>query len=356
MKEIGSIFPLTAEQIYKNEEIPVAFPTEKIFYSLCREALGEIARNCKSSNNTVLLPAYTCQTVIDPFQVQGWNTEFYSIHRDLRIDIGDLRRKVALYSPSIIVVHPYFGMDLNEYEDDTLSSIHKSGIIIIVDLTQCLFSKHEYGYADYIVGSYRKWFPIPDGGFLSTNNNGFEQPREPNVQFSRLQADAMYLRGIYFQDREQLLKDISIRINKEADSVANHTIEPHRMSDLAYNLLQQEDFEFNQRQRLSNFKYLYDNIEDGARVLNVCTNFDYITTAPLYFTLYVRKRKELQSILAQNAIYAPVIWPIEEDKVLITDDVKYIYENLLAIPCDQRYDINDMQRISEILKEFNEKD
>lgn len=353
MKEIGSIFPLTAEQIDKNEGKIASFPHDKIFYSLCREALGEIAHNCKSKEKTVLIPAYTCQTVIDPFQFQGWDIEFYSIHRDLRIDIDDLRKKVEFCSPSIIVVHPYFGMDLNEQEDSVLSSIHNSGTKIIVDITQCLFSRHEYSYADFIVGSYRKWFPIPDGGFLSTNNEGFEQPKETNMKFSRLQSDAMYLRGKYFHDREQLLKDLSIRMNKEADSIANSTMEPHRMSDLAYNLLQQEDIEFNQYKRISNFKYLYDNIPDGICIKKVCPNIDVVSTAPLYFTIYAHNRKVLQSILARNSVYAPVIWPVSESKVLINEDIIYIYENLLAIPCDQRYDLEDMLRVVLLINKFN---
>lgn len=352
MKEIGSIFPLSAEQIYENEERKLLFPSEKIFYSLCREALGEIALNSTGNHNTVLIPAYTCQTVISPFQIQDWNIEFYSINKDLRIDISDLRKKVASFSPSIIVVHPYYGMDLNDFEDDMLSNFHDAGVKIIVDLTQCLFSKHDYGYADYIVGSYRKWFPIPDGGFLSTSNEGFRQPKEPNIDFSRLQADAMYLRGIYFKTHEQLVKDISIRMNKEADSIAKHTIEPHCMSDMAYGLLQRQNAEFNQNQRLSNFKYLYDNIADSPYIQKVCTDIDRVTTAPLYFTIYVNRREELQTILARNAIYAPVIWPVEEDKVLINEDVRYIYEHLLAIPCDQRYDSEDMMRIANFLNGF----
>ena len=45
-------------------------------------------------------------------------------------------------------------------------------------------------------------------------------------------------------------------------------------------------------------------------------------------------------------------WPVEDERVLIDEDVKYIYDHLLAIPCDQRYDEKDMQRAIDIINNF----
>ena len=86
--------------------------------------------------------------------------------------------------------------------------------------------------------------------------------------------------------------------------------------------------------------------------MKVCKNIEEVTTAPLYFTIYVQDRPALQRVLAQEAIYAPVIWPVEDERVLIDNDVKYIYDHLLAIPCDQRYDTEDMQRIVTIINNY----
>ena len=47
-----------------------------------------------------------------------------------------------------------------------------------------------------------------------------------------------------------------------------------------------------------------------------------------------------------------MIWPVEKDRVLINDEVKFIYEHVLAIPCDQRYDEDDMQRVVEIINKY----
>lgn len=355
MKEIGSIFPLSEELILKNRINSASFPSDRIFYSLCRESFNSIAIHNSNSNKTVLIPAYTCQTVISPFEELGWNIIFYSIGRDLRIDINDLKEKANSYSPAIIVAHPYFGMDFNSNEDSALFEFSGINIKIAIDLTQCIFSSHNYKYADYIVGSYRKWFPIPDGGFLITTEKGFEQPINQNTDFTENQTYAMYLRDIYFHTHEQYMKEISVRLSKTADRISERPVEPHSMSDLAYNLLTGQDRNFNQKQRFENYRYLYDNITESLNIEKVCKNIDEVTTAPLYFTIFTTHRKDLQTELAQNSVYAPVIWPVEEDRILINDDVRHIYEHLLAIPCDQRYDTKDMQRIAMIINKFNEK-
>ena len=162
----------------------------------------------------------------------------------------------------------------------------------------------------------------------------------------------MYLRGQYFDNEEQRTKGISIKLSKAADCVAESNISPHRMSKVAYNILNEEDLEYNQRRRFSNFNYLFKNLCDSDKVSKVCRDLNDVTTAPLYFTIYVEDRPSLQRLLAQDSIYAPVIWPVEDDRVLINEDVKYIYDHLLAIPCDQRYDENDMQRVVEIINNY----
>ena len=67
--------------------------------------------------------------------------------------------------------------------------------------------------------------------------------------------------------------------------------------------------------------------------------------------IYVNDRSDLQRDLAERHIYAPVIWPVVYDEVLINDTIKYIYDHILAIPIDQRYDEHDMGTIVEVIKE-----
>lgn len=353
-KEIGSIFPLSDSAIKQAESNQVQYTDDKLYYSLCREALCDIAYALGTNTKTVLIPAYTCQTVITPFEEAGWLCKFYSIRRDLRIDTDNLLSLVKKLHPSLVVVHPFFGMDLNDEEMKVLMAIKELCIAVVLDLTQCLFSTKQYSFASFVVASYRKWMPLPDGGFLRSFTNTIEivQPETDNLEFIEKSIAAMYLRDQYFKIGEQRMKDISIRLNKSANNMAKRNIISHKMSQVSVSLLQKEDLKLNQQCRFENYFYLDRNVDESEKITKVCKNNEELTTAPLYFTIFAQNRASLQHLLAQDAIYAPVIWPVEDKRVLIDDEVNYIYEHLLAIPIDQRYDVNDMQRVIEILNNY----
>ena len=143
MKDIGSIFPLYDYHIEKSKKPFCLSPRykEQILYSLCREALYVIAENYMNCNKRVLLPSYTCQTVIDPFIQLGWDISFYPIEKDLKINKKSLLDISYNIKPDIIVAHPFYGMDLDEEEQETINTIKDKGSIIIIDNTQCIFSE-----------------------------------------------------------------------------------------------------------------------------------------------------------------------------------------------------------------------
>ena len=353
-KEIGSIYPLSDSVLKIAESEHKEFTKDRIYYSLCREAFSDIAKALNETNKKVLIPAYTCQTVITPFEEAGWDCVYYSVSRNLRINTTGLLDDVDKNHPSLVVVHPFFGMDLNNEEVKTLNSIRDKGTNILLDLTQCLFSTKRYMFPSFIVASYRKWMSIPDGGYLQNKLKSVEisQPECENEEFIEKEIAAMYLRGLYFGNGEQRTKSISIQLSKAADHLAECNIIAHKMSQVAYSLLNGENIDNNQKCRLTNYTFLFHNIKESERITKVCKDLNNVTTAPLYFTIYVKDRPALQKLLAKDSIYAPVIWPVEDERVIINDDVKYIYDHLLAIPCDQRYDTNDMQRVVTIINNY----
>ena len=230
--------------------------------------------------------------------------------------------------------------------------LHSEGCKVTVDLTQCIFSSQKLACVDYYVGSYRKWFAIPDGGYFEYvgQTDGFDTTLEENEEFVSLQRDAMYLRGLYFQTDNEEVKSISRRLNKMAVEMTDYNIAPHKMSEISCALLAKEDKLENQKRRCSNYKYLLDQLEVFKDCQILCDNMDEVNSAPLYFMVYVNDRGDLQRDLAEHHIYAPVIWPVVYDEVLINDTLKYIYDHILAIPIDQRYDEHDMEKIVKVIK------
>lgn len=351
MKDIGSIFPLYPKDlVFQQRDVE---QNEKIIYfSLCREALLAVAQSLESSNKIVLLPAYTCDTVYQPFKQLGWNCVYYSINKDLTIDTSTLLKMFQLANPCLVIAHPFFGMELNQMEIETLRQVKMSKTKVMIDITQCIFSQERLGFVDYYTGSYRKWFPIPDGGFLQTSLvNEICPVEEENKIFVSAQQGAMYLRGEYFSSDNEDIKKMSIQLNKTADAFADGEIIPHKMSYFSIAHLSQQDMCRNQKIRKENYTYMYKHLKHNS-IEFVCNDINRVSTAPLYFPLYTENRAELQRYLAAEHIYLPVIWPIGNKEVLINDGVKFIYDHILCIPIDQRYSIDDMNKIVELINHF----
>ena len=353
MKDIGSLFPLYDEDIeIVNPRLQNNLQEEIMLFSLCREALFSVASSLGACEKKVLIPAYTCDTVITPFVEQGWTCIYYPVDIQLRIETHAVEDLYERFRPSLIVVHPYYGKDLNASEIKLLEMLHDTGCKVIVDKTQCIFSSQKLSCVDYYVGSYRKWFAIPDGGYLWPGSSFDEVSSKwgENEDFVSLQRDAMYLRGRYYKTGDEDLKGISRRLNKMAEEMINYNIIPHKISALSRELFHRCDWQQCQDSRFRNYRILLDGLVgvDGCKIF--CEDMGEVSSAPLYFMIYVQDRAELQRDLAEEHIYAPVIWPVVIKDVIINDTIKYIYNHILAIPIDQRYDEADMTKIIRLIQ------
>ena len=105
--------------------------------------------------------------------------------------------------------------------------------------------------------------------------------------------------------------------------------------------------------RNQNARYLLSEFEK----MNVVKSPIQVTKEnPLYIPIFVENRTDVQTYLRGHNIFAPVLWPIpKEVEQDINKDVSYIYEHLLAIPCDQRYSLDDMRKIVESFYEYEQK-
>ncbi len=373
MKEIGSIFPLyektasppalahtpmlstsdfprregadslTEHPIENILQTPLNTPApslrgraggEAAFLSSCREAIYLIAKKEMANGKKAMLPKYTGSSVIAPFQQLEYDYQFYPVCKDLTIDIPKAKEIFSVHHPNLIVVHPYFGMDLTKQEQDMLEEMHESGCETILDLTQCLFSTMRLPFIKYYIGSIRKWFAIPDGAFLETNEE-MQTPSIGNDEIVALQTKAMQLRGNYFLSGDAKVKDESIRLSHEVESLMTRPITPHAMASVSKELLALEDADAQQKIRIENYKCLYEGLKD-VKDIELIADISRLTTAPLFFPFRVSNISEMQRKLAQKSIYARLIWE-KEDRIL-------------TISVDQRYDLSDMDRVIAAIK------
>ena len=104
--------------------------------------------------------------------------------------------------------------------------------------------------------------------------------------------------------------------------------------------------------RRENYDYLFNHLKQNPNCTFVCPDSSEVLNTPLYFPIFVEKRESLQKALADSHVYAPILWPVENPDVLISEDIRYIYDYILAIPCDQRYGEEEMARIVRVINEF----
>lgn len=360
MKEIGSFFP-----IYQCRDsvtsLPDVVPDRQVrYYSLCREALLDIARHYKTDNKRVIAPAYTCRSVIDPFVQEGWECRYYDVSTDLRIKPESIVPLSESFKPGVCIAHPYFGADLTEDELQALEQVGKqTGCLMVEDTTQGIFSTVRHSVFDVIVGSCRKWFPIPDGGFLCLMRpvpglEAQEYDYPENESFVSLMSDAMYLRGIYLQSGNEEIKSISRRMSALSLSEIEGRIQPHRMSDYSMKLMFSSDAKEIQKSRMDNYRFLHEGLKDSDNLKLVRKSVTEVKSAPLYFPIYVKDRDSFQKSLARENIFAMALWQSSKSPEMVSSpDVDYIFNHILAITCDQRYDETDMKRVVDVIRNID---
>ena len=120
-----------------------------------------------SPGDQVLLPAYHCVAMFDPFSVLGAEPSFYRIKPDLSVDLDDLRAKIGPRTRVVIVVH-YFGFP--QSMEAIRQICDERGVFLLEDCAHSFFGESDGlpvgGHGDFAVASFWKFFPVPAGGCL----------------------------------------------------------------------------------------------------------------------------------------------------------------------------------------------
>jgi perosamine synthetase len=122
-----------------------------------RYALALIAKAELSDGDTVLLPAYHCPALVEPFIWAGCKVIFYNITSDLCPDKNDLDRYLG--DASAILFVRYFGFDSNI--KSLAEYARNRGCLVIEDLAHAAFIDELFG--DYGVTSLSKFYPVDSG-------------------------------------------------------------------------------------------------------------------------------------------------------------------------------------------------
>lgn len=360
LSEIGSNFWINPNDVLEhNKKItPEIFGingSDYVWLSTCRSAIAMAIRTIEERNPNVskiaMVPSYTCETVIEPFMNAGYQIKTFSVEEQLIINGEMLQQEIENAGAGILIIHRYFGFDTTRNIEKSISNIKEQGIYVIEDRTQCLYSDIELLDADFYVGSIRKWHGTPDGAFCVCKEGLINnKPSVHDEILEKLKLDAGYSKYRYLFEGIGEKSDFLQQYSAAEDALDNQE-EEYLISPFSYAMqVTLNTDELCERRRL-NYLMLLNGLK-GIKDIQIVYKELEEGIVPLYFTVIVKDRDKLQSMLRNKAIYAPIIWPKPKAISTNCEITNEMYEHLLCIPIDQRYDNDDMARAVDCVREY----
>ncbi len=274
----------------------------------------------------IWMPKYICDSMLSPVISSGIEIVFYDITQDLgafsQVDIED--------SDWFFYVN-YFGV-CSVQENEILQRLDASQLIL--DHSQAFFSPPRNCLAT--IYSPRKFFGVPDGGLLFTSL-AISEPEEIDIGSVK--------RCAHLLDRLNGSVEAGYSGFRRAEEALSD-FHPKRMSQLTTQLLSHIDYDTCKERRNANFLFLHEHLQHLNRLA-----FSHID-GPMCYPLVIVDPTARERLLA-NYIFVPKYWKEVESRVASESFERTLLDNCLPIPCDQRYQPEDMLRIVDIVKGSN---
>lgn len=273
-----------------------------------------IAYNIKK----IYIPYFLCDSIWKICKKHDIAYEFYHIDKDFQPKIPD-----ADFSKDWLYVVNYYG----QFSNEKIMELSRIVPHLIVDNVQAFFQKP----VSHIITIYgcRKFFGVADGAYLYSDvvlNLNLEK----DMSYSRME----FLLGRFEKSASEFY----------AQYVANNERFEHepfkRMSALTENIMRSFDYRHIKTVRTDNFIYLHERLGKANR-LRLC-----IANGAFSYPLLIENGVEIRKVLQQKKIYIPTLWPNVVNE-MPEDSLEYrLAQNILPLPCDQRYVREDMEYIA----------
>jgi hypothetical protein len=314
MKEIGGYFEL---EFNKGN----SYHSNTINLNTARNCFEYVLRAKKIRK--VLIPHYTCEVMLEPINKLGVAFEYYHIDQNLEpiFPNTDLRNYFILYTN-------YFGI-----KQSFIKNLSKRFENLIIDNSHAFFH-YPAGKADTFYSA-RKFFGVPDGAFLYTDNYITETDIEQDISYNRIihmiKRIEMGANEAYpeFLKNDKTLYDQPIR----------------RMSKFSQTVLASIDYNKAKTIRERNFLYVHKEMAELNELNIELSDF----CGPMFYPFLIKSEKIRKSLI-ENKIFVPTLWENVINTTKRDDFERYLTKFLFPLPIDQRYDINDMEYIISVIK------
>jgi hypothetical protein len=287
-----------------------------------KEALHlNTGRNCleyilrANKYKKIYLPFYICEVIFEPVNKLDIKFDYYHIDENLD-PVFDFTHK----DDEVLLYVNYFGIKRKTVEK--LAGKFKN---LIVDNTHDFFYRPLNDIDTFY--SARKFFGVPDGGYLCTKNilkDTFEQDYSyDRMEHLLIQIDKGTAEGYEsFCKNERLLSRQPIRI----------------MSNLTKALLENIKYEEVRKQRKDNFLLLHEKL--GHK--NELKIDPAETDAPFVYPFLCPKGNDIKEKAFGNKIYLESFWDSVKNKVNRNSMEARLSNHLLPLPVSQMYSYGEI--------------
>ena len=397
MYEIGSEFHLEAINERENllevfDKVAAKVNRNAIFLRCGRDAIGFVAddiiaryqdadKDLSVSALTVFIPALACDSMVKPFKVRGCRIAYYKTDKELRINTADLigrmkdeKNSNPDNSQAVLMMNYYGIADVMAAAAEIRNEFPAS--ILIEDVTHILMEPESFLTEDtpfdYHVGSIRKWLGIPDGAVAISKEEFLMGALTGDSDFTELRRIALQEKAEYLKSGDEELKKHFRGLLSEAEDSLEDGLDPFMISDESAEYLENVDALTICDRRYSNYHNLYGLLKklplcqkafrlldeekrgEGAPtpfMLPIILDIDFMRRSAITEEGKNITRDAFETKLAKRGIYAPVLWPIDEEAAKICPEAADFSENMLAFWIDQRYNLFDMEQICAVLSD-----
>lgn len=270
----------------------------------------------------VYIPYYTCEVMLEPIQKLELDYEFYHINEQL-----EPKSLPKLGENEAFLYTNYFGLK----QGCVRRLASEFGSRLIVDNAQAFYAEPLGGIDTFY--SARKFFGLSDGAYLYTD----KPLRQEFVQ------DCSFDRMSHLLKRVDLGAEAGYQdFKKNDDALIAQDIK--RMSNLTEALLYGIDYESAKEKRIKN----YNTLSEALRAKNQFHLNLRADDVPMVYP-YLTDDVTLKKRLITAKIFVATYWPNVFDWCKPQGLEYELAEKVAFIPVDQRYGIEDMQRIIEVI-------
>jgi hypothetical protein len=346
-RSIGGDFEFNIDDLKKKpgNGIPLCGP-KGTWTASGRSAFSIVLKHLRNKGiGEVLLPAYLCESILQPVKALGFKYSFYHVD-------NSLAAHPEPKSGTVVYLIHYFGW-MNP-STGALRERTGKGFHLIEDASQALLSDWGYESKDeqHIVLSPRKYGPLPLGGWCSLIA-GHSEPLPEMEMLAWRSLAARLVRRTYLAESDapvdpeieefymSALRSVEIYLN-------NHPADAGLPGNVL-SLVEGLDWIETGRRRRENWQYLNKRLGGYVEPLMPDLPPDVV---PLGYVIRLRERDKVRARLAARRIFCPVHWPLPDE---ISESLFPVEVNLsntfMTIPIDQRYGLDDMDYIADVLKE-----